>query len=98
MDRRQKLLEGLAVATSLGAEIGALCRPFVTREDGRVLYVDHASTEDLKFKYRIDPDVPQEAIVEVDAVWGGQSLLEALGTKVDYIVASHVVEHVPDLI
>ncbi len=36
----------------------------------------------------------------MDAVWGERTLAEALGpdTKVDYVLASHVVEHVPDLI
>jgi hypothetical protein len=36
----------------------------------------------------------------VDAVWGGNSLQQAIGQarKADYVLASHVVEHVPDLL
>jgi hypothetical protein len=35
----------------------------------------------------------------VDAVWGDQSLADCIGgRKVDYILASHVGEHVPDLV
>jgi predicted SAM-dependent methyltransferase len=63
-----------------------------------VVYVDHATTEELQHKYRNDPDVLLDKIVRVDAVWGEKTLREAVGRSVDYIVASHVIEHVPDLI
>jgi hypothetical protein len=79
-------------------EIGALCRPFVTRDEGDVTYVDHADTATLREKYRNDPDVQLDKLVHVDAVWGANTLADAVGKKVDYVVASHVVEHVPDLI
>lgn len=98
MDRKAKLLQGIDVASSLGAEIGALCSPFITRDEGRVIYVDHADTKELRRKYSVDPDVILERIVDVDAVWGSNTLAEVIGTHVDYVVASHVVEHVPDLI
>jgi predicted SAM-dependent methyltransferase len=98
MDRREKLLAGLAIEHKLGLEIGALCRPFIKKTEHPVLYADHASTQALREKYRHDPDVVLDDIVEVDAVLGERSLAEALGRKVDYVVASHVIEHVPDLI
>jgi hypothetical protein len=35
----------------------------------------------------------------VDAVWGEKTMLDSIGGRhVDYIIGSHVVEHVPDLI
>lgn len=98
MERRDKLLHGIDVSTRAGLEIGALCRPFLKREDGDVTYVDHADTATLREKYRNDPDVQLNKLVDVDAVWGANTLVEAIGRKVDYVVASHVVEHVPDLI
>jgi len=98
MDRKDKLLHGIDVKNAVGVEIGALCRPFVTRKDGRVIYVDHTDTASLKEKYRLDPNVDVDSIVDVDAVWGSKPLAESIGTTVDYVVASHVVEHVPDLI
>lgn len=98
MDRKAKLLYGLDVAQQVGMELGALCRPTVRRADGRVIYVDHADTETLKRKYRDDPDVSIDEIVDVDVVWGAVPLAEATGERVDYVIASHVVEHVPDLI
>ena len=98
MDRRQKLLDGIDVASLLGVEIGPLCFPLLRRTEGSVIYVDHATTEDLQKKYKNDPSVHVDEIVDVDAVWGQKTLREAVGRSVDYIVASHVVEHVPDLI
>lgn len=99
LDRRSKLLAGLSLREQLGLEIGALCRPFLRREDGPVLYVDHADTATLREKYRNDPNVDVDAIVDIDAVWGACTLSQAIGgRKVDYVVASHVIEHVPNLI
>ncbi|SIT36286.1 conserved hypothetical protein [Paraburkholderia ribeironis] len=99
LTRKQKLLAGLNQKDSLGLEIGALCRPFLLKDDGPVIYVDHADTQTLRDKYKDDPNVHADAIVEVDAVWGANTLEQALGGRqVDYVVASHVIEHVPDLI
>ena len=100
MDRRTKLLSGLDLARQQGAEIGALASPLVSRADGPVVYIDHADTDTLKRKYASDPTIDIDAIVNVDAIWGENTIQEALGEnkKLDYIVASHVVEHVPDLV
>jgi SAM-dependent methyltransferase len=99
LTRKEKLLAGINQKDSLGVEIGALCRPFLLKEDGPVIYVDHADTQTLRDKYKDDPNVDANAIVEVGAVWGAATLVQALGEKqVDYVVASHVIEHVPDLI
>jgi SAM-dependent methyltransferase len=100
MDRRQKILDGLDLGNSVGAEIGPLCRPIVTREEGRVFYVDYTGADTLKAKYANDPSVDVSKIVEVDAIWGDNSLKEALCDEVvlDYVIASHVIEHVPDLV
>ncbi|HEY9792429.1 MAG TPA: methyltransferase domain-containing protein [Candidatus Obscuribacterales bacterium] len=96
--RRQKLLTGLSVSEKLGLEIGALDKPIIKRTDGDVIYVDHADTPALRAKYGHDSNVASESIVDVDAVWGKNTLYEAVQRKVDYIIASHVIEHVPDLI
>jgi 2-polyprenyl-3-methyl-5-hydroxy-6-metoxy-1,4-benzoquinol methylase len=100
MDRREKIIEGLDLRKSVGAEIGPLCRPIVTRDEGRVFYVDYTDSDSLKAKYASDSSVEVSKIVEVDAIWGEKSLKEALGDGVvlDYVIASHVVEHVPDLV
>ena len=97
--RRSKLLAGINLAKTTGVEIGALCRPFIRREDGSVIYVDYTDTDSLRQRYASDPMVDIERIVEVHAIWGKNTLIDAVkGRYVDYVVASHVVEHVPDLV
>jgi hypothetical protein len=85
----------------VGLEIGALDKPIVLRSEGQIFYVDYLDTPSLKERYRRNPvpDCNVENIVDVDAVWGENTILEALGgVKVDYVLASHVGEHVPDFI
>ncbi len=100
LTRREKILGGLNLESLVGIEIGPLCRPIVTKQESNVIYVDHADATELRKKYASEPTVDVTQIVEVDAVWGQATLQEAIGgdTKVDYVVASHVIEHVPDLI
>lgn len=80
-----------------GLEIGALHAPTLLKSEHDVLYVDYASTEVVKAN-QFDPSVNPDDIVDVDIVWGDRPLREATGRTVDYVVASHVIEHVPDLI
>jgi SAM-dependent methyltransferase len=98
VDRREKILQHIDVATQRGLEIGPLHHPFVTRDEGEVFYVDHADTEALRAKYEGHDDVVD--IVDVDFVWGDGTLAEAVGSAApfDYVIASHVVEHTPDLV
>jgi hypothetical protein len=64
-------LAGLDTKNLAGLEIGALCRPFIGREEGQpVIYVDHADTPTLRKKYANDSSVTVDRIVDVDAVLG----------------------------
>ncbi len=100
MDLKERLKADIRLDGTTVMEIGALYRPFFTKSECDVIYVDHADTETLRDKYRSGHGIDVSQIVEVDAVWGAQSLSECLGggRLVDYVVASHVIEHVPDLI
>lgn len=99
-DRRAKILRDLDVGKLVGVEIGALASPLVTRDDGNIIYVDHVGTDDLRKKYEQHASIDPSRIVSVDAIWGEMTLREALGDRapVDYVVASHVIEHVPDVL
>ena len=97
--RRDKILTGLDLDRLRGVEIGALSTPLVRSNEGHAVIVDHVSTEELIVKYANEPSVNTTAIAHVDAVWGTRTLKECLeGRAFDYVLASHVMEHVPDLI
>jgi SAM-dependent methyltransferase len=100
MDNRKAVLRGLDLRGKTGLEIGPLNRPLVARSDSRVFYADHCSTEALRTKYAIDPEIPVDDIMEVDFDLSTGSLTELVAPlgSLDYVVASHVAEHVPDLI
>src|ERR1700744_1544105 len=100
MNLRDRIRHGMDFKSKKTLEIGPLYRPFVLKAEGEVVYVDHADTETLRKKYTGDPLFDVSSIVNVDAVWGEQTLSECLGggEKVDYVIASHVIEHTPDLI
>lgn len=96
MNLKDRILDGMDLSRRI-VEIGPLYRPFVRKSEGNVVYVDHADTETLREKYKADPKFSMSDIVDVDAVWGDKTLSECVGGRVDYIIASHVIEHVPDL-
>ena len=79
LERREKLISGLDLRHAVGIEIGPLDRPIIAKQDGEVIYVDHADTASLRNKYKDDPNVDDATIVNVDAVWGAQTLQEAIG-------------------
>lgn len=99
MALRERIRSGLDFSRLHTLEIGPLYRPFVLKSEGDVAYIDHTDTESLRAKYKDDPKFDVNDIVEVDAVWGEQSLQQCVGgRRFDVIIASHVIEHVPDLI
>jgi hypothetical protein len=100
------MLDGIATGCARGIEVGPLDKPLVAKADGPVFYVDHCSTEELKARWSTDRTV-DVARLHVDAVWGRASLRAALDRAgvlrgrddhMDSLLASHVVEHVPDLV
>jgi hypothetical protein len=99
--RRSRLLTlGVEPGSQLGLEFGALNNPILRREYGDIRFVDHATTEELR-AHPHESTVDREAIVSVDYVWSGSgSLAEVIasGELFDYAIASHVIEHVPNLL
>jgi glycosyltransferase involved in cell wall biosynthesis len=84
----------------LGLEIGPSHNPIAPKKAGYNVHVlDHATAEELRVKYADHP-VNLENIEEVDFVWRGEPLAELIGRErcYDWIVASHVIEHVTDFV
>lgn len=95
--RLQKVLRHIDPRAHVGLEIGALDNPMLT--GACVKYVDYATTAQLKQNHANNPAVRADRIVDVSYVWGDKTLAEAVNhQRFDFVVASHVIEHVPDLI
>src|SRR5271157_2609777 len=96
-DRRSVIFGDLDVRTLKGLEIGPKHNPLVRKSDGVVLYVDHADAEFIKNANQ-DPLINNDDIVDIDIISGDRPLKELVPQPMDYVVASHVIEHVPDMI
>jgi len=100
LTREEKILFNIQPKTQVGIEFGPLTSPIVKRDMGSIRYVDHASTEELKKKCALWGTIDISKIVDVDYVWANEKLKELTNKDcpIDYVIASHVVEHVPDFI
>lgn len=101
MTTSQEILRGFIDRDGLGLEIGPLHRGIAPKREGyRVEILDHSDTDSLHKKYEKDPLVDHSMIEEVDHVSDGISLLQTINQRerYDWILASHVIEHVTDLI
>jgi len=82
----------------LGLEIGPSHNPIAPKKKGfNVHILDHASATDLRNKYQ-EHGINLDSIEEVDFVWHGEPYPILIGKEscYDWIIASHVIEHVPD--
>jgi hypothetical protein len=102
--RRKIILAMTELEHGPGLEIAPLHTPVAEKSRWDVRYVDIVSTEELRRHYAHDPAVPLEDIVDVDFPLtnadGIRSLPDVAGAGAPYawVIASHVIEHVPDLI
>ncbi|HEY3736512.1 MAG TPA: class I SAM-dependent methyltransferase [Jatrophihabitans sp.] len=94
--RAEVMRRGIMPGRSSVLEIGPLDRPVLGKSAYDVRYADFTDSATLRAKYADDPGVG--AIVDVDVIWDGASpLREVLGeAHLDAVVASHVIEHLPD--
>jgi len=99
MNRREKILHKLDL-TGEGLEIGPLCWPVLQKDEGKVQYVDHLTRGALLKVYADDKSVPPDQIVDIDYALNGRTLHQTVpqSKQFNYIIASHVMEHVPDLV
>lgn len=100
--RTELLLEGVAPDSRI-LEIGPSHAPLAPKRAGwRTKTVDHLPREALVAKYDGHPDVDTSRIEDVDFVWSGGQICDAVPRdqwgQFDALIASHVIEHVPDLI
>ncbi len=104
--KRRGLMLGMTeLERGPGLEIAPLHAPIAVKSDWDVSYVDIVSTKKLLEHYADDSAVPPEDIVEVDFPLTDEDgtirpLVEVAGVGAPFawVIASHVIEHVPDLI
>lgn len=97
---RERAVFHLIDKQGLGLEIGPSHNPIAPKKgDYKVHILDHASAEELRAKYQ-GHGLNLDNIEEVDFIWRGQPLTDLIGEAhcYDWIIASHVIEHIPDLI
>jgi SAM-dependent methyltransferase len=76
-----------------GIEIGALHNPFPVPADARVSFVDRLCTSRLREEY---PELADRPLVDVDSVDDGEALATIADDTLDFVVASHFLEHCED--
>jgi SAM-dependent methyltransferase len=99
--RTDLMLRSIDVTTSKGLELGPLANPVVRREmGGEIRYLDHIDTDAMRARYASHDGFDVDAIVPIDYVSHDGSIHDAVGTDIpfDYVIASHVIEHVPDIV
>jgi SAM-dependent methyltransferase len=91
-ERARRRLAARVVAGS-GIEIGALHNPFPVPEAAQVSYVDRLGTSRLREEY---PELADQPLVEVDVVDDGENLAKFDDASLDFVIASHFLEHCED--
>ena len=79
-----------------GIEIGALDFPTFNKEESQVKFVDNLSYEELMEKYKDSSVFNPQEIVRPDYVVKTLEEYHTIGERFDYIIACHVLEHVPN--
>jgi hypothetical protein len=98
---RHELIETLFDRSGFGLEIGPSYNPIVTKSSGaNIEILDHASQDDLRKKYVNEPAAVIDRIEPVDYVSDGRPMADVIGDRerYDYIIASHVIEHTPNML
>ena len=100
METSDPVFHSIDLDNTKGLEIGPLYRPRVSQAYD-VRYVDHYSTEELRAGYAVNSVAGPfiDEIVEVDYVLRDGETIASVTKEdapFDYVVASHVIEHVVD--
>ena len=93
-------IENVIRNDGLVMEISPLASPLLPRDYLGYRSVDVVDKEGLLRKYSKDVLVDKSKIQEPDYIWSGQTYRELVGENefFERVVASHVIEHVPDIL
>ena len=99
MNRKEKAFRHLN-PNGQGIEIGPGPNPIASKKEGyKVHIIDYLDRKNLITKFK-EYHVNLDNIEEVDFIWRGENYAELTGKSkyYDWIIASHTIEHTPDLI
>jgi SAM-dependent methyltransferase len=103
MTKEELMRRGLDKARMVGVEIGPFYSPIAPKSDGwQTTVVDFMDEHQLRsLAERHNSPTIRERVV-VDIIWRGQPLAELCLQRrpagYDFLIASHAIEHIPDLI
>jgi SAM-dependent methyltransferase len=92
------LFDSIDVSRLKGLELGPFDKPLVPRCLGEVRYLDFVDEGVLRKRCERNPNRNANKVVKLDYVLGDRSISETVTERFDYIVASHVIEHVPNML
>jgi SAM-dependent methyltransferase len=91
--RLTSLVAHIDIKLSIGLEIGACNKPTVPGEAGVCRFADFRSADDMISLWGLDP----ATVCHVEYILDRSICIsEQISDKFDYIIACHVIEHVPD--
>lgn len=81
-----------------GLEIGPLDKPLVRRKESDIHYLDRFDLDHLRNTCAGNPNRDENKLVALDYVLEDRTIAEAVDRRFDYIVACHIIEHVPNML
>ena len=93
----KQLRKWIMLSKLRGLEIGPLDKPLLPKAKYDVKYLDVFPVETLVARCKPNPNRNENQIVPLDYVIGDSSISEVVDQQFDYVVASHVIEHLPNL-
>ncbi len=95
--RKSLLLKYANIKKDVGLEFGPLAHPLIKKNEGKIKYADYLDKASLIKRYASSRN-PDE-IVEIDyIIKPEESLSNSIPEKFNYLIACHVIEHVPNII
>lgn len=94
--RRKALLPHIKVATHTGLELGPLDAPVISTLEAPIKYADFVTYEELLRRHSARRDASR--IIRPDYLLTAGALATQITDRFDYVIACHVIEHVPNMI